>query len=83
MTEVTEKPTLTFEDKNYVIEDLSHQAKYIIDQLRDLQQQTFATSAKLDQIGMARQGFENALREELSRQSKENVEEGAEEVLSP
>ena len=39
MTEVADKPTLNFEDKNYVIEDMSDQARYIVAQLQDLQAQ--------------------------------------------
>ena len=30
MTEVTDKPTLQLNDKNYIIEDLSDQARYIV-----------------------------------------------------
>ena len=39
MTEVTDKPTLQLNDKNYVIEDLSDQARYIVAQLQDLKTQ--------------------------------------------
>ena len=30
MTEVTDKPTLQLNDKNYIIEDLSDQARYCL-----------------------------------------------------
>ena len=36
MTEVTDKPTLQLNDKNYIIEDLSDQARYLVAQLQDL-----------------------------------------------
>ena len=50
MTEVADKPTLNFEDKNYVIEDMSDQARYIVAQLQDLQAQESQHKAKLDQV---------------------------------
>lgn len=71
MSEVQEKPTLVFDDKNYVIEDLSDQAKYIVGQLQDLNQQANATRARLDQIEVARSGFTELLRQELNKPAEE------------
>ena len=67
MTDVQteEKPTLVFEYNNYVIEDLSEKAQYLVGQLQYLAQQGSATRARLDQIEVARQGFTDMLREEL------------------
>ena len=67
MSEVQEKPTLVFDDKNYVIEDLSDQAKYIVGQLQDLEQQARSTRARLDQVEVARSGFTELLRKELEK----------------
>lgn len=69
MSEVQEKPTLIFDDKNYVIDDLSDQAKYFISQLQDLMQQAQATKARLDQVEVARKGFEDLLRTELEKET--------------
>ena len=66
MTDVQEKPTLVFDDNNYVIEDLSEKAQYLVGQLQDLAQQGSATRARLDQIEVARSGFTEMLREELA-----------------
>ena len=78
MTDVKDKPTLTFNDNNYVIEDLSDKARYIIGQLQDLGQQANATSARLDQIEVARSGFTEMLQAELEQQPAEaEVVEGA------
>ena len=74
MTEVREKPTLSFDGKNYVVDDLSDQAKYIVGQLQDLEQQGRATRARLDQIEVARGGFTELLRKELEK--PEEVPEG-------
>ena len=66
MTEVADKPTLNFEDKNYVIEDMSDQARYIVAQLQDLQTQESQHKAKLDQITVATEGFKELLRKQIA-----------------
>ena len=71
MTDVQEKPTLVFDDNNYVIEDLSEKAQYLVGQLQDLAQQGNATRARLDQIEVARNGFTEMLREELAAEPAE------------
>ena len=65
MTEVTDKATLQLNDKNYVIEDLSDQAKYIVAQLQDLKNQEAQTKAKLDQVTVAAEGFKNLLEKQI------------------
>ena len=70
-TDVQEKPTLVFDDNNYVIEDLSEKAQYLVGQLQDLTQQGNATRARLDQIEVARNGFTEMLREELTAEPAE------------
>lgn len=65
MTDVQDKPTLSFDDRNYVIEDLEDTARYIVAQLQDLKRQEAETSAKLDQIKVAAEGFTQRLKVEL------------------
>lgn len=65
MTDVQDKPTLSFDDKNYVIEDLEDTARYIVAQLQDLKRQEAEVSAKLDQIKVAAEGFTQRLKVEL------------------
>ena len=78
MTDVQteEKPTLVFDDKNYVIEDLSEKAQYLVTQLQDLAQQGNAARARLDQIEVARGGFTDMLREELEGGGEDAPAEG-------
>jgi hypothetical protein len=64
-TEVQDKPTLVLDGENHVIDDLSDKAKYLVGQLQDLQQQATQTSARADQIEVARQGFTTLLKEEI------------------
>lgn len=67
MTDVQDKPTLSFDDKNYIIEDLEPAARYIVAQLQDLKRQEAETSAKLDQIKVAAEGFTTRLGAELNK----------------
>lgn len=62
------KPTLVLDDKEYIIEDLSEQAKYLVMQLQDLEQQARSTKARLDQIEIARKGFTDLLTAELGKE---------------
>ena len=61
-----EKATVSLDGKDYVIDELPERAKYILGQLQDLEQQGRATRARLDQIEVARGGFTDLLRKELS-----------------
>ena len=70
--ETQEKPTLVFNDQTYIIEDLSDTAKYIINQVQDLNNQINIANGKLDQLEVAKRGFTDMLQDEL------NKEEGAE-----
>ena len=80
MTEVADKPTLNFEDKNYVIEDMSDQARYIVAQLQDLQAQESQHKAKLDQVTVATEGFKDLLRKQIA-EDENPPEEGEGEVV--
>ena len=72
--ETTEKPVLTFDDKDYVIDTLSDTAKYFVTQLQDLASQEAQTKARLDQVTVAQQGFQDLLREELNKPEEEEVD---------
>jgi hypothetical protein len=76
--ETQEKPTITLDDKNYIIEDLPETARYCIGQLQDLQQQSQATRARLDQLEMSSRGFTDMLRQEIAKMNEPEVVEGEE-----
>jgi hypothetical protein len=67
MTEVTENEvqTISMNDKEYKVDDLSDKAKYLVSQVQDMQTQGNQTRAKLDQIEVGIRGFTNLLQEEL------------------
>ena len=74
--ETQEKPTITLDGKNYIVEDLPDGAKYCIAQIQDLQQQAQAARARVDQLEMANRGFVEALKAEIDKM--ENPEPEAE-----
>ena len=67
MTEVTENEvqTISLNDKEYKVDELSEKAKYLVSQVQDMQAQGNQTRAKLDQIEVGIRGFTNLLQEEL------------------
>jgi hypothetical protein len=72
--ETAEKPVLTFDDKDYVIDNLSDTAKYFVTQLQDLSAQEAQSKARLDQVTVAQKGFQDLLREELNKPEEEEVD---------
>ena len=75
MTEVTDKPTLQLNDKNFIIEDLSDQARYIVAQLQDLKQQEAQQKARLDQVVVAAEGFKTMLEKQIEDYENQKPEE--------
>ena len=84
MAEATtqDQPVLSFNDENYVIDDLSDQAKYIVAQLQDLEQQLTGNRARLDQLEVAKNGFTNLLQEELEKPDEPEGEITDAEVMN-
>lgn len=77
MTDVQDKPTLSFDDKNYIIEDLSDVARYMVAQLQDLKKQEAELSAKIDQVKVAAEGFTTRLGAELNKpEGDDEIAEG-------
>ena len=72
--ETTEKPVLTFDGEDYVIDNLSDTAKYFVTQLQDLASQEAQAKARLDQVTVAQKGFQDLLREELNKPEEEEVD---------
>ena len=62
VTEVTDQePVLVLNDKKYIINDLSDEAKSCIIQLQSVQTQMNQTSASFEQLQMAYNGFNSKL----------------------
>jgi prefoldin subunit 5 len=74
MTE--EVKTISFNEKEYQLDEISDKAKYIISQLQDLQQQSSQLRAKLDQVEISSQGFTTLLGEALEPSEEPEEVEG-------
>ena len=72
MTEVADKPTLNFEDKNYVIEDMSDQAKAQIANIQFIDQQLQQLNNEWAVSDTARLGYSHALQKELEKLKSKN-----------
>ena len=69
-----EVKTIPFNGVEYKVDEISDKAKYIINQITDLQQQGVQTRARLDQIEVANKGFTELLGVELEAPQGEIVE---------
>ena len=76
VTEVTDQePVLVLNDKKYIINDLSDEAKSCIVQLQSVQTQMNQTQASFEQLQMAFNGFNERLIELVEEPNTEPVVE--------
>ena len=76
MTEVTENEvqTITMNEVEYKVDEISEKAKYLVSQVQDMQTQANQSRARLDQIEVGIRGFTGLLQEELENPPSEEVE---------
>ena len=70
-----QKPVLTFDDKEYVIEDMTDEQKGILNHINDLQNKMNSMQFNLDQLSVGKDAFIAKLREALEEPEAEVVEE--------
>ena len=82
MTEVTENEvqTISLNDKEYKVDELSEKAKYLVSQVQDMQTQANQSRARLDQIEVGIRGFTGLLQEELENPAPTEAPEEGEVV---
>ena len=73
--EKEQKPVLTFDDKEYVIEDMTDEQKGILNHINDLQNKMNSMQFNLDQLSVGKEAFISKLREALEEPEAEVVEE--------
>ena len=73
--EKEQKPVLTFDDKEYVIEDMTDEQKGILNHINDLQNKMNSMQFNLDQLSVGKDAFISKLREALEEPEAEVVEE--------
>ena len=72
-----QKPVLTFDDKEYVIEDMTDEQKAVLNHINDLQNKLNSMQFNLDQLNVGKDAFISKLRESLKEPESEVVEEEA------
>ena len=66
-----EKPILNFDDKEYVIEDLSEESKNILNHINDIQNKINTNTFIREQLEVGRKSFVEMLRESLKEPEEE------------
>ena len=72
--EKKEKPKLNFDNKEYIIEDMSNESKKILNHIDDIQNKLNTNAFMKEQLEVSKEGFINMLRESLKEPEKEEVE---------
>ena len=73
--EKEQKPVLTFDDIEYVIEDMADEQKVLLNHINDLQNKMNSMQFNLDQLSVGKDAFISKLREALEEPEAEVVEE--------
>ena len=66
-----EKPVLNFDDKEYVIEDMTDEQKMMVNHLNDLQNKQNTNQFMADQLRFGKEAFIAMLRESLNAEPEE------------
>ena len=69
-----EKPVLTLDDKEYIIEDMTDEQKAMVNHINDLQNKQNTNQFMADQLAVGKEAFINMLRASLTAEPEE-VEE--------
>ena len=72
--EKEQKPVLTFDDKEYIIEDMTDEQKALINHINDLQNKINSMQFNLDQISVGKDAFIEKLREALVEDKEKEAE---------
>tara|TARA_R100000278_G_scaffold5897_1_gene8785 strand:- start:310 stop:543 length:234 start_codon:yes stop_codon:yes gene_type:complete len=72
--EKEQKPVLTFDDKEYIIEDMTDEQKILLNHINDLQNKINSMQFNLDQVSVGKDAFIEKLRESLSEDKEEEAE---------
>ena len=71
MTEVEPVKTVTLNDTQYNVDDMSESGQYIVAQLGEIQKESQEMKFKLDRLEIARKGFVDLLQAEVEDQPAE------------
>ena len=69
-----EQPKLNFDNKEYIIEDMSDESKQILNHINDIQNKLNTNAFMKEQLEVSKEGFIYMLRKSLKEPEKEEVE---------
>ena len=68
--EKEKKPVLNFDDKEYVIEDMTDEQKSMLNHINDLQNKMNTNQFMADQLAVGKEAFIGMLRESLNKEEE-------------
>ena len=68
-----EQPKLNFDDKEYIIEDMSDESKRILNHINDIQNKMNTNAFVREQLEVGKESFINMLRESLKKLKEDKV----------
>lgn len=68
--EKEKKPVLNFDDKEYVIEDMTDEQKSMLNHINDLQNKINTNQFMADQLAVGKEAFITMLRESLNKEEE-------------
>ena len=68
--EKEKKPVLNFDDKEYVIEDMTDEQKSMLNHINDLQNKMNTNQFMADQLAVGKEAFIKMLRESLNKEEE-------------
>ena len=71
--EKKEKPKLNFDNKEYIIEDMSDESKRILNHINDIQNKMNTNAFVREQLEVGKESFINMLRESLKKLKEDKV----------
>ena len=71
--EKKEKPKLNFDDKEYIIEDMSNESKRILNHINDIQNKMSTNAFVREQLEVGKESFISMLRESLKEPKEAEV----------
>lgn len=68
--EKEKKPVLNFDDKEYVIEDMTDEQKSMLNHINDIQNKMNTNQFMADQLAVGKEAFIKMLRESLAKEEE-------------
>lgn len=68
MAEQQQPQKIVIDDKEFLVDDLEPNQRYMYDQVLDLRQKQFQAQFQLDQVNVALNSFQNMLQQSLTKE---------------